>query len=402
MTTAPRIVFINRFFYPDQSATSQILSDLAFALANAGFEITVVTSKRGSSTNRHIETISGVKILRVGRAGARSSSLIGQAMEYLEFYAAATWLLSSNVKPEDLVVAKSDPPLISVFAAFAAHLRSGKLINWLQDIYPEVADKLGFHFARGPTGWVLRQARDAALRSAHVNVAIGNRMALFLGKRIAANKIEVIPNWVNDREILPIARADNEFRTSIARNGEFVVGYSGNLGRAHEFETMLNAARLLAHDEDVLFVFIGGGHYLKALKNRVETDGLENRFRFLPTQPLKELKFSLSAPDVHWISLRPELDELILPSKIYGILAAGRPTIAIMARNCEISCLLERHCCGIVIDPGDSVSLAREILRLKNDPDMCTAMGQRARELLEREFTRQKAIDRWAELLRGV
>lgn len=119
-------------------------------------------------------------------------------------------------------------------------------------------------------------------------------------------------------------------------------------------------------------------------------------------QPLKDLKFSLSAPNVHWISLRPELEGLIVPSKFYGILAAGRPTIAIMAKNGEIPSLLESHGCGIVIDPADSTDLARQILRLKNDPDICATMGRCARELLECKFTRHRAIKRWTELLRGL
>jgi colanic acid biosynthesis glycosyl transferase WcaI len=400
-----RVIFINRFFYPDRSATSQILSDLAFALAKAGFAVTVITSQPGASTNVPLpasETIGGVEILRIAAVHVHSSSLIGRAIEYLEFYAGATRLLFSKVGRNDILVAKTDPPLISVLAAIVARLRHAKLVNWLQDLYPEVADQLGVSLARGPIGRALRWARDSALRSAHVNVAIGNRMAVLLRDRhVAANQIEIIPNWVDDREIRPVSAADNTFLKMIANHGEFVVGYSGNLGRAHEFETLLGAARLLAHDENILFVFIGAGHHISALKGKVEAEGLEQQFRFLPAWPLEELKFSLSAPNVHWISLRPELEGLIVPSKFYGILAAGRPTIAIMARNGEISSLLERYQCGIVIDPGDSIELARQILRLKNDPDICATMGRRARELLECKFTRHSAIKRWTKLLRS-
>lgn len=403
MTAKPRIIFVNRFFYPDRSATSQILSDLAFALAKDGFAITVVTSKLGHSADlRAAETVSGVDIVRVGRAGVRSRNLMGRSIEYLQYYAFATWLLFSIVKPGDILVAKTDPPLISVFAALVARCRSGKLVNWMQDLYPEVADKLGLPFARGPIGWILRRARDFSLRSARVNVVIGSRMAVLLRGHLVGNEITIIPNWVDDRAIRPLAASGNPFLKGITMNGEFVVGYSGNLGRAHEFETLLNAARLLADKEDILFLFIGGGRYLSVLKSKVDAEGLGSRFRFLPTQPLEDLKFSLPAPNVHWISLRPELEGLIVPSKIYGVLAAGRPTIAIMAKDGEISRLLERYGCGIVVDPGDSVSLAREILRLKNDPDVCAAMGRRARKLLENKFTRQNAIEQWTGLLRGL
>ncbi|MGC1368771.1 MAG: glycosyltransferase [Methylovirgula sp.] len=189
-----------------------MLSDLAFALANAGFLITVITSKRGPSANLlAAEIISGVEILRIGSVGVCSSNFIGRAMEYLEFYAAATWLLLARVARGDIIVAKTDPPLVSVFAGLSARSRSGKLVNWLQVLYPEVANKLGFYFARGPTGWMLRKARDAVLRSACMNVAIGDRMAVLLRKHVAAHKIKVIPNWVDDSKIQPLAASITGF-----------------------------------------------------------------------------------------------------------------------------------------------------------------------------------------------
>jgi len=230
-----RVVFINRFFYPDRSATSQILSDLAFALAKAGFVVTVITSQRATSTNVFLprgETIGDVEILRVATQNFRSSNLFGRAIEYLEFYAGAISLLFSTVGRGDILVAKTDPPLISVLAAVVARLRRAKLVNWLQDLYPEVAEQLGVPFAGGATGWVLRRARDSALHSARVNVAIGSRMAALLRKRhLSSKQIEVIPNWVDDGQIQPLPGTENVFLQKVAKNGEFVVGYSTNFAR---------------------------------------------------------------------------------------------------------------------------------------------------------------------------
>jgi glycosyltransferase involved in cell wall biosynthesis len=261
MTSTPgslqRIIFINRFFYPDPSATSQILSNLAFALAEAGFAVTAITSQRSTSANVSLppaETIEGVEIFRVTTVNSCQNSLIGRAIEYLQFYAAATLMLFSKVGRGDILVAKTDPALISVLAAIVAHLRCAKLVNWLQDLYLEVAHKLGVPLLHGPVGWILRWARDCALRSAHVNVAIGNGMARLLRERgVAANQIEIIENWVDDSEIQPLSSVDNRFLKKVAQQGEFIVGYSGNLGRAHEFETLLGAARLLADREDILY-----------------------------------------------------------------------------------------------------------------------------------------------------
>ena len=148
-----------------------------------------------------------------------------------------------------------------------------------------------------------------------------------------------------------------------------MVGYSGNLGRAHESETILAAATQLRDESNFVFLLIGGGKQFDALAERVKARQLEGRFRFVPYQKSKSLKFSLSVPDVHWLSLKPQLEGLIVPSKFYGIAAAGRPMIAIAAEDGEIGWLISQHQCGHVIKPGDADALVRSILDLsKNAP----------------------------------
>jgi colanic acid biosynthesis glycosyl transferase WcaI len=398
------IIFVNRFFYPDESATSQILSDLAFALAERGFTVTVIASAAGVPCRSSFsETIRGVEVLRIPTGGVCSRDLVPRSLEYLKFYFNATRLLFGKTRRENILIAKTDPPLISFFVALVARLRRAVLINWLQDIYPEVAYELGVPLMGGPIGWGLKRARHFALRSARVNVAIGHQMAAFLREICGGSgQIEIIPNWVDDDKIRALSPTDNPFLNKIAKNGEFIVGYSGNLGRAHEFKTLFGAAQILRRHKDVIFAFIGGGYCLNALKANVVAAGIGKQFRFLAAQPVENLPFSLPAPNVHWISLRPQLEGLILPSKFYGILAAGRPMIAIMAKTGEVSREIERFGCGIVIEPGDSERLACEILRLKDDGVECAIMGRRARELLEQKYQRKRSINRWIELLQRL
>src|SRR5207248_628607 len=121
----------------------------------------------------------------------------------------------------------------------------------------------------------------------------------------------VIPNWSNDEEIVPVASCDNPLRRDWKLEGKFVVGYSGNLGRAHDFETVLGAAERLRANPQIVFLFIGGGHSFAELAQRVKELQLEPMFRFLPYQDRALLKYSLGVPDVHLLSLRPELEGLI-------------------------------------------------------------------------------------------
>jgi colanic acid biosynthesis glycosyl transferase WcaI len=183
---------------------------------------------------------------------------------------------------------------------------------------------------------------------------------------------------------------------------KFVVGYSGNLGRAHEFDTVLAASERLRHDPRIVFIFIGGGHRMDELERIVKSRHLDASFLLVPYQDRINLKHSLGVPDVHWISLKPAVEGMIVPSKFYGIAAAGRPTIAITAHDGEIARLIQEHSCGLVIEPGQADALAEAITRLSNDPQSLAAMGQRARAMLEAHFTHRQALDRWSDVFDRV
>jgi glycosyltransferase involved in cell wall biosynthesis len=296
----------------------------------------------------------------------------------------------------------TDPPLISLVAMQGVNRRGAHLINWLQDIYPEVAVKLGVPFLRGPILQSISYLRDRSLKTAAANVVLGNNMAEKIAARgIARDHIHIIANWCEDDEITPVAASDNPLRRQWGLENKFVVGYSGNLGRAHEFDTVLAAAERLKSNSDIVFLCIGGGHLLGLLATRVKERGLTN-FRFMDYQDQADLKSSLGVPDVHWISLRPEVEGLIVPSKIYGIAAAGRPVIAICAKDGEISKMVQQYQCGIVVEPKDANTLVDSILQLSNDMALRTKMGQQARAMLDANFTRQEALQRWRSLVQHV
>jgi glycosyltransferase involved in cell wall biosynthesis len=273
-------------------------------------------------------------------------------------------------------------------------------VNWLQDLYPEVAAELGMPFTKGLLGRALLGMRDASLRAAAANVVVGERMAEVLRNRgISPETIHVIPNWCDDEEILPIASLNNPLRREWGLGDRFVVGYSGNLGRAHEFETVLAAAEHLRDDRRICFLFIGGGRNFAELAHSARQRGLDHLFRFLPYQERKVLKYSLGVPDIHLISLRPQLEGLIVPSKLYGIAAAGRGIIAVGAADGEVGRLVRRHECGFVIELGQGQVLADTLLRLRMDNVRIAEMGRRARAMLDTQFTRRHAFERWRTLV---
>jgi colanic acid biosynthesis glycosyl transferase WcaI len=402
-----RLFFLNRYFHPDHSATSQLLSDLAFHLAASGWQVHVITSQQryddpGSRLPAK-EIVNGINVFRVPTTHFGRAVLLGRGFDYLSFYASAWRALRGLVKRDDILVAMTDPPLVSIVAMQAAKRRGAHLVNWLQDIYPEVAVQLGISALRGPIGSGLSYLRDKTLRTAAANVVVGQRMRETIASLgIATDNIHVVHNWSDDEQIYPVSNADNPLRREWGLDDKFVVGYSGNLGRAHEFDTVLGASERLRHDPRIVFVFIGGGHRMDELAGLVKTRGLDATFRFIPYQDRTLLKHSLCVPDIHWISLKPAVEGMIVPSKFYGIAAAGRPMIAITARDGEIAQLIQEHKCGLVIEPGQAAALAEAIARLSSDAQLLATMGARARAMLDANFTRRQALDRWRDVLDRV
>src|SRR5262249_20812317 len=298
-------------------------------------------------------------------------------------------------------------------AAPIVWLRGARFVNWLQDIFPEVAEALQVGGRFGKLGFrLIRPLRNLSLAWAQLNVVVGERMAKELQREgVVPEKIRIIPNWSGGAPVTPISAAANELRKSWGLNDHFVVGYAGNLGRPHDIATVIEAATRLqeqalhSHTNEVaqriMFVFIGGGIQRATLEREALQRQLAN-VRMYPYQPRERLAETLSVADLHLISLIPNLEGLIVPSKFYGIAAAGRPSIFIGAWDGEIAQLLNETGCGFTVTPGDGKDLKKRILQLAADPELCADMGTRACEAYELHWNKTRAVGEWREVLNAV
>ncbi len=361
-----RVAFVNRYFFPDHSATSQMASDLAAHLASRGHEVVAITSRQRYDDPRarlpRREIANGVHIVRVWSTRFGRAGLPGRAIDYLTFYVSAFFAMRRERGA--IVVAMTDPPLLSVAAALA----SRRVVNWVQDLFPEVAEALRIRLP------LVKGLRDWSLRHARANVVLGDLMAARVPRAV------VIHNW-----------ADAALAPRDKPRGAFVVGYSGNLGRAHDFETILGAMKRLPH---IRFVFTGGGAQLDEVKRAAAANA-----EFRPYVAREHLAESLSSADAHLVSLKPALEGLIVPSKFYGVLAVARPVLYIGARDGELARLIEAHGCGMVVEPGDVEGLVRAIESLARDRDAAAQMGLRGRELYLHRFAPRHAYAAWERVL---
>lgn len=398
-----KLVFVNRYFHPDISATSQMLSDLAFHMARRGREVHVVTSRQryddAAANLPADEVCEGLHIHRVWTSRFGRAWLPGRALDYFSFYSFAALRIASLARQGDQVIAMTDPPLLSFPAALAARWRGARLVNWLQDVFPEIAERLGLAAVRGPAGALARWARGYSLRAAALNVVLGDRMREVVARLEprCAQRIAVIHNWADGEALRPLA-GTSPLRAQWGIEGRFVVAYSGNMGRAHDFDTVLDACERLRDETDIAFLFIGDGFHRSQLERESARRGLAN-ISFRPYQSRTQLGASLGAADVHLVSLQPALEGLMVPSKFYGILAAGRPAILVGDPDGEVARIAREASCGLAVAVGDAAGLAGAIRALRDDPARRARMGANARAAFEARYDRTHAMALWEQAL---
>lgn len=400
-----RVILVNRFYWPDHSATSQLLTDLAEHIASSGTKVIIVTSRlrytsskeRLPSRDRH----NGVEIRRVWTTGFDRTSLAGRALDFLTFYLFASLILIKTVQRGDIVVAKTDPPLIQVFAWFAAWIKQGRLVNWCQDLFPEVVYAVTERRNRGAIGATLHRLRNFALHRSEMNITISNEMSkTLITQGLDKSRVQVIRNWC-DPTIAPISNRANALRQQWQLEGQFVLGYSGNLGRAHIPDQVYRLIDELADIPSLRFLFVGSGHGMKWLRQQCERKG-HNHVVFKPYQPRETLSLSLSVPDIHLISLRSGCQSFLAPSKYYGILAAGRPIAFLGDRNCELAEEIEQSQFGTTLAVDQVQSWRDQILGLVKDKGQLTNMGANARHAYEAHFTARNSLDAWSRVIEQV
>jgi colanic acid biosynthesis glycosyl transferase WcaI len=395
----PRLLVFNQYYWPGVEATAHLLSELCAALAEE-FDVTVVTGRLpqpGGKPGR--TTHDGVEIVRVRSTAYDRSALHLRALNY------ATYLAQSlreglAVQRPDVVLCMTDPPIIADVALVVARRFGVPLVVVSQDVFPEIAVELKRLENRAVVE-VLRRAIAAYLKRADRVVAIGETMRERLERKGAPpERLRVIPNWVDSSVLTPQPR-DNDWALDHGLAERFVVMHSGNVGYAQNLDALVRAATFL-RDLDRLTIAIVGEGSLRAplmeLAELLETDSVY----FLRYQPRDVLPLSLSSADVHVVGLARGLSGYVVPSRLYGIMAVGRPVIVAADRASETAQLVERVGCGVVLPPGRPELLAEEIRRAHDGVHDLEEMGRRGREYVAAEADRRVAVGRYRDLLLEV
>ena len=397
-----RICFFNRSYYPDRGATGQLLTELAEGLvAEHGFRVTVVAGRPLGVTAPvpRAETRNGVRILRASGTTFGPRRFLARATNYVTYFLSAC-RQALGAPRADVVVALTDPPIIGLAALLAARRGGARFVFLCQDVFPEVARLLEDFRSETVNALLERVNRFLVARADRV-IALGETMRarLISGKGAAPEKVRVIHNWADTTRIVPGPKS-NPFSEAHGLADKFVVMHSGNLGLSQGLEHLLGAAERLRGRRDLVFAIVGDGVKLADLEARARALGLEN-VHFFPHQPKDGLHDSFASADAFVISLKRGLAGYIVPSKLYGILAAGRPYVAAVEPESEVAVITEKYYCGLVARPEDAEDLADKIAILHRDRDGARAMGESARRA-SAEFDRKKQVAAYAGVFREL
>jgi len=345
------------------------------------------------------ERYAGIEILRARGTRLPKTRFVGRFSNYVSYFMSACYA-GLRVSRPDVVVAMTDPPIIGMAGYLTARWFQAPLVMYYQDIFPE-AGRLLEDFHSAAIDRALEKTNRFLVRRASRIVALGETMKrrLVEGKGADPRKTAVIHNWADCEAIVPGPKR-NAFSQANGLADKFVVMHSGNIGLSQAPETLLGAADRLRSYPDIRVVFVGDGVKKEALARQAQTAGLDN-VRFLPFQPKENLKESFAAADLFIVSLKRGLAGVIVPSKLYGILAAGRPYVAAVEDDCEVAGITRAYGCGVVAEPESPDDLAEKILTLYRDRDLARRMGENAR-LAALRFDRKAGVKAYYEMLRSV
>lgn len=409
----PHLLVFNRSYYPDMGATGQLLTELCEDLvAHHGWEVSVVAglptvtlngangcgNGTAESTGWGLirkEGIRGVAVLRASGTRLPKMRFVGRVANYVSYFASAA-LAGGWARRPDVVMSLTDPPIIGLTALAWARRWRVPFVFLCQDIFPEVAALL--EDVQSPTvNRLLERINRLLICNAARVIVIGETMGarLIAGKGADSGRVRVIHNWADCSAITP-GEKRNPWCIGAGLADQFVVMHSGNMGLSQNLDILLGAADRLRSRPDIVTAMVGDGVKRGTLEERARSQGLAN-VRFLPYQAKERLTESFAAADVFIIALKEGLAGYMVPSKLYSILAAGRPYVAAVEEACEVAAITRKYECGLLAKSGDPDDLTEKILTLYHNRDLLSRLGANARRAAL-EFDRPLQVRAYDEL----
>jgi glycosyltransferase involved in cell wall biosynthesis len=407
------VSIFTQFYPPDYAATGQLIEELAQQLGDQGINLQIFTGQPGYAFQKQSapqkEKTGQVLVQRSRTSRLWPQRIRGKAINGVLFSIRSILHLCKSIikniylEKNEILLITTAPPFLPIIGYLVNFLCNVPYICLLYDLYPDVAVELK----------VLSEDHLLVRFWDFINCLVWQKatkiivLSPLMRKRVIAkcpqvkDKIVVIHNWADPQRIIPIAKEQNWFAQEFNLVNKFTVLYSGNMGRCHDMNTILETAIIL-QNQPVEFVFIGNGAKKSEIMSKVQELGLTN-CQFLPYQDKTNLPYSLTACDLSLVSVSEGMEGIVVPSKLYAALAAGRPIAVICESKSYLRHLIvnEAHC-GAAFHNGDAQGLADFILNLAENKQIATEMGQAARKYLETNFTPEIIAKQYAQVFHQI
>jgi len=400
-----KILFINQVFWPDVVATAQQLTDFAVDLTSNGDEVTVLAGQRGYSEPYPIykakETYQGIEVVRVWPFTFGRRFKIARILDFIMVNLSFAWQLLWMGR-FDRVVSMTTPPLVGWVAMVFAKLRKSEFVYWMMDINPDEGISLGWIGRDSLRAKVLESALRFVLQGSNRIVVLDRYMKeRLISKGVKPSKIMVNPPWSHDEDLDTIPHEENPFKDQYKLNGKFVVMYSGNHSACHPLDTVLESALLLKDDPSVMFVFVGKGERVNDVTRFRKKHQLSNIIQ-LPYQERKDLKYSLSAADLHVAVMGEPYIGIVHACKIYGILKIGRPFVYVGPLASHIGDIIlggSGGKLGYYVNHGESKKLVQVIQKVRNLSPADKKVIQRKEKVVADKYSKQRLSAKLLEIV---
>jgi colanic acid biosynthesis glycosyl transferase WcaI len=400
------ILLISQYFYPEMISTGHILTELLLQLSTNEVKSSVICAQptyySRDIIDQHIN-YHGINIIRTSNTQYDKDSVKGKVFNSTSFFALSLFSALRINKYSTLIIV-TNPPFLGAIGSIIKIFRKCRFILIIHDHYPDIAVNAGYLNKLSPIVTFWNMLNRWIFLNASFIVTLGRDVKQLIKEQLPSDhkhKVVYIPNWADPSVIRPVAFEENSFIKEIGLLEKFVVQYSGNMGLTHDMETIIEAANELRNQDKVHFLLIGDGGKRTKIANMVKNYRLKN-VTLLPYQPRENLKNSLSASHVSLISQEYSSKGLSVPSKLYGIMASGRPAIAIVPEDSEVALTLKEYEFGIVTPPKDVTGLVRSINWLMHHEEERTSMGARAHKAFLDNFTVACCAEKYLELIRKI
>lgn len=401
---SPKVWFVSELYYPEETSTGYLLTRIAESVAEARYDVRVICaqptySHRGTRAPRR-EVHNGVRIERCWSTTLDKDRLVLRAVNAVSL--AVTVFLTALVRIArgDLVFVVTNPPLLPFLTYVAARLRGARVALIVHDIYPDALVAAGMMHAGAALTRVARRLTRRLYRSVDYVVVLGRDMEGMVREAVAGHATEtvVIPNWADLDDVAPSDRRANPILAERGVSDKFVLQYAGNMGRTHDLESILRVARALRDEPRFHFLMVGWGAKADLVRRAIADSDLPN-VTMLGKLPRSAQQDFLNACDAALITFVPGMAGVSVPSRMYNVMAVGKPIIAMADAHSELALAVREHGLGWVVPPGDWQRLQEAIRDAESDRDALTAMGLRARRIARERYSFEQAASGYRRLV---